>query len=119
MRRKAGALIPLEIAICEAATALRSRGIAEFHGFLIAKEVSHTTDARLLTAHGSLYRALSRLEKMGLLESRWEAPEIPAAENRPRRRLYTLTAIADTALEQARQAVETVARRRRPRLAPA
>ena len=119
MRRKPGALIPLELAICEAAAALRDRGLAEFHGFLIAKEVSHTTDTRLLTAHGSLYRALSRLEKMGLLESRWEDPQIPADENRPRRRLYTLTALADDALVQARRSVRSANRRRKPRLAPA
>jgi DNA-binding PadR family transcriptional regulator len=118
MRRRPGALIPLELAICEAAAALRDRDIGEFHGFLIAKEVSHTTDTRLLTAHGSLYRALSRLEKMGLLQSRWEDPQIPADENRPRRRLYTLTAIADAALADAHRAAPSPGRRK-PRLAPA
>lgn len=119
MRRKSGALIPLEIAICEAAAGLRDRGTAEFHGFLIAKAISHTTDTRLLTAHGSLYRALSRLEKMGLLESRWEDPQIPADENRPRRRLYTLTALADQALAETHRVVAAAGRRRKPGLAPA
>lgn len=75
---------------------------------------------RLLTAYGTLYRALGRLEAMGLLRSRWEDPAIPAREGRPGRRLYTLTALADTALENAAAAVPAKATRRaRPRLAPA
>ena len=38
--------------------------------------------------HGTPHRALGRLEAMGMLESRWEDPEIPARENRPGRRLH-------------------------------
>jgi PadR family transcriptional regulator, regulatory protein PadR len=112
--------VPLEIAICEAAAALRSRGHEAFHGYEIAKTIGDASSGRLLTAYGTLYRALGRLEKMGLLQSRWEDPEIPARENRPGRRLYTLTALGDAALVDARAATETTARRRvRRRLAPA
>ena len=57
-------------------------------------------DARLLIAHGTLYRALARLEGMGLLKSRWEDPRIAARENRPGRRLYTLTAAGETAARE-------------------
>ena len=39
MRRKEGALVPLEVSILEAALDLRSRGIEEAHGFLLAKEL--------------------------------------------------------------------------------
>ena len=41
---------------------------------------------------------------MGLLESHWEDPQIPARENRPGRRLYVLTAAGDTAAQEARKA---------------
>jgi DNA-binding PadR family transcriptional regulator len=75
---------------------------------------------KLLTAYGTLYRALGRLEKMGLLQSRWEDPAAPARENRPGRRLYTLTALGEAAADAARLA-QTAAppKRARRRLAPA
>ncbi|MDA1189149.1 MAG: helix-turn-helix transcriptional regulator [Chloroflexi bacterium] len=101
MRRKPGLLVPLEISILEASLILRSRGAAEFHGFLIAKEVKKQEAARRLTAHGTLYKALDRLEKAGLLESRWEDPGIAAQEHRPRRRLYQTTTAGEKALAQA------------------
>ena len=63
MRRKSGTLVPLELAICEAAIKLRHRGVLEFHGYSIAKALKHQSDARLLTAYGTLYRALDRLQK--------------------------------------------------------
>src|SRR6478752_2557392 len=91
MRRKAGALVPLELAICAAAVDLLRQGVSEFHGYLIAKEIKEHADNRLLTAYGTLYRALGRLESMGLLTSRWADAMIAAGENRPRRRLYALT----------------------------
>jgi DNA-binding PadR family transcriptional regulator len=120
MRRKAGTLVPLELDICEAAAALRSRGIDQFHGYQIARTIGDAANVRLLTAYGTLYRALARLEKMGLLRSRWEDPAIPARENRPGRRLYTLTALGGAALEEARRASEAASRPRgRRRLAPA
>jgi hypothetical protein len=39
VRRKAGSLVPLELAICSTALALRERGVEQFHGYLIAKEL--------------------------------------------------------------------------------
>ena len=92
MRRKPGALVPLEHDICLAAFDLKRVGLDEFHGYQLAKCLRDGTGQRLLTAYGTLYRALGRLAKMGLLESRWEDPAIPARENRPGRRLYMLTA---------------------------
>lgn len=119
MRRKPGSLVPLELAICAAAAALRADGHDEFHGYEIAKTIGDASSGRLLTAYGTLYRALGRLEKMGLLQSRWEDPAIAARENRPGRRLYTLTASGDAALAEARAAEGAVRRRTRRRLAPA
>jgi hypothetical protein len=57
---------------------------------------------------------------MGLLQSRWEDPAAPARENRPGRRLYTLTALGEAAADAARLA-QTAAppKRARRRLAPA
>jgi len=108
MRRKPGSLVPLEIAICEAAAVLRRRGVAEFHGYELAKQLADIGDRKLLTAYGTLYRALARLEAMGMLESRREDPAIAARENRPGRRLYTLTALAEVAVR------ESTSRRRAP-----
>jgi DNA-binding PadR family transcriptional regulator len=120
MRRKPGHLVPLEVAICDAAARLRRRGIEEFHGYEIAKRIGEDTDAKLLTAYGTLYRALSRLESMGLLRSRWEDPHIAARENRPGRRLYSLTGLGEEALEAARSlASSTAPKRARRKLVPA
>jgi PadR family transcriptional regulator PadR len=117
MRRKAGCLVPLEIAICRCAATLRRRGTAHFHGYEIARHLSDVADRRLLTAYGTLYRALSRLEQMGLLESRWEDPQIAAQSNRPGRRLYTLTALGETAAAEAITET-TPSRRTRRRVVP-
>jgi len=119
VRRKPGSLVPLEQRICLAAADLRRRDQATFHGYEIAKTLADAADARLLTAYGTLYRALGRLEKMGLLISRWEDPHVPARENRPGRRLYTLTALGEAAADEARRAQSSVQKRPRRRLAPA
>ena len=107
MRRKKGQLIPIELSILNVALRLRSRGEDEFHGFRIAKEMKEIKKARLLTAHGTLYRALKRLEKMGLLSSRWEDPAIAEKDNRPRRKFYTLTADGVTASVRSQQELES------------
>lgn len=120
MRRKSGTLVPLEIAICIAAAALRRHGEDEFHGYEMAKTLGDARDARLLTAYGTLYRALGRLEKMGLLQSRREDPLVPARENRPGRRLYTLTALGEAAAAGHRHAASALSTRRaRRKLVPA
>ncbi len=102
MRRKAGALVPLEVSILETGIELSVRGVPQFHGFLIASEIKEREDARLLTAHGTLYKALDRLEKAGFLESQWEDPVVAAGQNRPRRRFYRVTTAGEAALAKAR-----------------
>jgi DNA-binding PadR family transcriptional regulator len=118
MRRKAGTLLPIEIALLQAALALLRGGAPKFHGYLIAKEIREQEAARRLTAHGTLYRALERLEKAGLLASRWEDPSLAASEDRPRRRLYHITAEGEAALQQAVQEAPASASELRRKLAP-
>lgn len=98
MRRKAGALVPLEAAIITAGLRLEREGTREFHGFAIAKRLVSGGDARALTSHGTLYKALDRLETAGFLESTWEDPALAMADGRPRRRLYRVTAAGAVAL---------------------
>jgi PadR family transcriptional regulator PadR len=104
MRRKAGTLVPLEVAILEASVTLRARGLGEAHGFLLARTVGDLQDAKRLTSYGTLYKALDRLERAGCLESRWEDPDYAAEASRPRRRFYRITAVGESALAGARAA---------------
>src|SRR5688572_8838498 len=56
------------------------------HGHGIAVTIQHTSDEDLLVDHGSLYPALQRLERQGLIKSKWGTSE----RNR-RARFYELT----------------------------
>ncbi|HYP48920.1 MAG TPA: helix-turn-helix transcriptional regulator [Thermoleophilaceae bacterium] len=112
-RRKSGALLPLEAEILEAALSTLHSEQSGFHGFGLARTMRERTGSRSLTGHGTLYKALGRLEEFGLLTSRWE--DADAAEGRPRRRLYELTrqgaAVAERALaDRAGQAPAPLAR---------
>ncbi len=73
-RRKPGTLLPLEAEILAAALARTRAGDAAFHGFGLAQALREQRGSRSLTAHGTLYKALGRLEQFGLLSSRWEEP---------------------------------------------
>src|ERR1700680_4297305 len=119
VRRKPGQLVPLETAICVCAADLHRRGTIEFHGYEMAKRLGDENSRRLLTAYGTLYRALGRLEAMGLLPSRWEEPQTPARESRPARRLYRLTAAGGAAAHATQKNAEAIPRRIRRRWAPA
>ena len=98
-RRKPGTLVPLEAEILEVALSIRRSGQATFHGFGLAHTMRERSGSRSLTAHGTLYKALGRLERLGLLASRWE--DAAAVEGRPRRRLYELTGEGARAAEVA------------------
>lgn len=100
-RRKPGALLPLETEILENALALLRSGDRTFHGFGLAHAMRERHASRSLTAHGTLYKALGRLEELGLLASRWEGAA-EAVEGRPRRRLYELTGEGVRAAERLR-----------------
>jgi DNA-binding PadR family transcriptional regulator len=100
MRRKDGALVPLEISILETGFELARRGVPEAHGFRFAAEMRDRQGARQLIAFGTLYKALDRLERGGFLARRWEDPMVAADAGRPRRRFYRLTTAGERILEE-------------------
>jgi PadR family transcriptional regulator PadR len=91
-------VLPIEEAILAAGLDLRRSGDNEFHGFAIAKRMVDIEEANQLTAHGTLYKALGRMEAAGLLQSHWEDADHALAEGRPRRRLYRVTGVGERAL---------------------
>lgn len=92
-------LLPLEERVLELGLVRMRDGSPEFYGFGLAAELDEGN--RQLTAHGTLYKVLERLERDGLLVSRWEEPaEID--ESRPRRRLYRVSNDAEGALRTSR-----------------
>ena len=94
-RRKHGTILPLEEAILE-------HGVANetFYGFALARALSDGGSA--LTAHGTLYKALTRMAVAGLLEATWENADHAEAEGRPRRRVYRVTGEGARTLAAAR-----------------
>lgn len=106
--------MPLELEILEAALALRRSSQGHFHGFALAQALRADRGSRSLTAHGTLYKALGRLEEAGLLASRWE--DADTVEGRPRRRLYELTGRGVEVAGRARS--EAVSRGALPRTVP-
>jgi PadR family transcriptional regulator PadR len=98
MRRRVGELLPIERAILACGIELAAAGEAGFYGFAMARQIQDAGSARQLTAHGTLYKALARLERAGLLTSSWEDPDLAEAGGRPRRRLYRVTPGGELAL---------------------
>lgn len=99
MRRRPGTLLDLEAAILEVLVESARDG-HDLHGFAVAKSLADRNGAKRLTAHGTLYKALGRLDEGGLVESRWEDPAVAEAEGRPRRRLYRITSEGRVALSR-------------------
>ena len=54
---------------------LRTLLFGPAHGHQIAKHIQRTTDDVLQVQHGSLYPALHRLERQGLVASKWGQAE--------------------------------------------
>lgn len=116
-RRKPGTLLPLEMEILEVALSLLGTSKeSTFHGFGLAHRMRERSGSRSLTGHGTLYKALGRLEERGLLSSRWE--DAAAAEGRPRRRLYELTPQGVQVAEQALAGRTERPIRHSPRISP-
>ena len=92
----------IEEGILDVALTMKAKGSPNFHGFAAAKLIQTNRDARRLTSQGTLYKALGRLERAGLLASEWEDADTAAAEGRPRRRLYHVTDLGERALAMAR-----------------
>jgi hypothetical protein len=100
-RRRPGSLLELEVGILRACV---DAGPAGTHGFAIAKTLVDSGDTRSLTATGTLYRALHRLEAAGLVESHWEDQDAATGERRPRRRIYRVSGAGAAALATAHAA---------------
>jgi DNA-binding PadR family transcriptional regulator len=81
----------------------------EKHGYAMMEDIEETCGARL--GPGTLYGALSRLEKRGLVE--------PLASDERRRRPYRITAMGVSALEGRLMELEGLARAGLGRLATA
>src|SRR3954468_24612788 len=62
----------------------------EAHGFEVLRRLTEAGCGALRLKEGSLYPALYRLEKAGLVGSTWE--DNPGDRRGPRRRVYHLTA---------------------------
>ena len=92
--------MPLEEDILALGLERTRLGDPEFYGFAAAEALGDAGGGRLL-GHGTLYKALARLEKAGLLASKWEEMD-PVAAGRPRRRLYWVTHGAAGALSISR-----------------
>lgn len=57
---------------------------------------------------GTVYPALSALERRGLVASRWESQRVAHADARPRRRYYRVTADGQAELAEARRRLEAL-----------
>jgi PadR family transcriptional regulator, regulatory protein PadR len=66
---------------------LKTLSLAPMHGWGISQRVQQVTDGALEVNQGSLYPALQRLEKEGLIASEWGT-----TDNNRRARYYRLTA---------------------------
>ena len=65
---------------------LRTLLFGPIHGHAIAKSIERTSQDVLRVDHGSLYPALQRLERRGLVSAKWGT-----SENNRRARFYRLT----------------------------
>ena len=87
--RRPGTLLPLERRVLELAV---ERAPERVYGFALAQELAERDGHTRLVAHGTLYKALDRMRRAGLLTAEWEDAGVAAGEGRPRRRVYEVTA---------------------------
>ena len=71
------------------------------HGFGISLQIRQMSQDMLQVEQGSLYPALYRLEREGLIKARWD--EETKGRRGPRRRVYRLTAKGTAALSRGRE----------------
>ncbi len=72
---------------------LKALSLGPMHGWAITQRLEQLSREALRVGQGSLYPALQRLEKEGLITSRWRT-----TENNRRARYYELTAAGRRAL---------------------
>lgn len=71
----------------------------EMYGYELLGELRHQTDAVVDLPEGTVYPALRRLERQGLIAGRWQD-----VADAPRRRYYRLTPNGERALADGRAA---------------
>jgi DNA-binding PadR family transcriptional regulator len=98
--RRPGTLLPLERRVLELAV---ERAPERVYGFSLAQALAERDGTTRLVAHGTLYKALDRMRRAGLLAAEWEDAAVAAAEGRPRRGVSELTAAGRQALADAPQ----------------
>ena len=72
---------------------LKALQLEPMHGWGITERIEHWSDSVLQLGQGTLYPALYRLERQGLIESAWHV-----TENNRRARYYELTPAGRRAL---------------------
>ena len=93
-RREASDYLPLTEVAFEVLLALSGE---EAHGYAIMQEVEERTGGRLVLRPGTLYRAVARLEKEGLIT---ESSERPAPDlDDERRRYFRMTPLGHRVLK--------------------
>lgn len=74
-------------------------GEREMYGYELVAELRARTEALIDLPEGTVYPALRRLERDGLVAGRWVE-----VDGSPRRRYYALTAAGERALAEGREA---------------
>lgn len=85
----------------------------ELHGFAIARWIRDQSDEVVQFEDAALYQSLHRLQRQGLLSSRWGK-----SENNRRARFYTLTQVGRAQLAQQTREFHSYARAVARLLAP-
>ena len=77
---------------------LKTLSLQPMHGYGISQRIQQTSEGILEVNQGSLYPALQRLEKNGLIDSDWGT-----TDNNRRARYYRITAAGRRALDEERE----------------
>jgi transcriptional regulator len=84
---------------------LRALQLEPMHGWGITERIEQWSEEVLCVGQGTLYPALYRLERQGLIASRWDT-----TENNRRARYYALTPAGDKQLAHTMQSWQRVSR---------
>jgi len=85
-------LLGIELELLAVAHRFALAGDPYFHGYQAMREIRRVKSDHGRVSHGTIYRALDRMEKLGLVVSRWEDPAISERDGRPQRCFYRLSA---------------------------
>jgi transcriptional regulator len=76
---------------------LKAVSLSELHGYGVLLRIGQITGGALQIEQGALYPALYRLERQGLLDTRWGV-----SENNRKAKYYSLTAAGQKRLQEER-----------------